>query len=126
MAREGIYIGGHEIIERYVGNKLVWSKKKWKLIATLTFDDVNVYSDGTVRFTGTSTGNFKGDFTAIGFENQIYSFDSRDINYIGGYYDTINHSISGNASFYFKKSQYVSSIERLARQHKKIGLYRLE
>lgn len=24
--REGIYVGGHEIIERYVGNRLVWSK----------------------------------------------------------------------------------------------------
>ncbi len=24
--REGIYVGGHEIIERYVGSKLVWEK----------------------------------------------------------------------------------------------------
>nr|DAE16312.1 MAG TPA: hypothetical protein [Siphoviridae sp. ctKyp3] len=24
--REGIYVGGHEIVERYVGNQLVWSK----------------------------------------------------------------------------------------------------
>lgn len=24
--REGIYVGGHEIVERYVGNKLVWQK----------------------------------------------------------------------------------------------------
>lgn len=24
--REGIYVGGHEIIERYVGNRLVWEK----------------------------------------------------------------------------------------------------
>ena len=22
--REGIYVGGHEIVERYVGSKLVW------------------------------------------------------------------------------------------------------
>ena len=29
MAREGIYIGGREIIERYVGSKLVWKKVKW-------------------------------------------------------------------------------------------------
>lgn len=28
MAREGIYIGGMEIIERYVGNELVWKKRK--------------------------------------------------------------------------------------------------
>ena len=24
--REGIYVGGKDIIERYVGDKLVWSK----------------------------------------------------------------------------------------------------
>lgn len=24
--REGIYVGGHEIVERYVGNRLVWQK----------------------------------------------------------------------------------------------------
>lgn len=30
--REGIYVGGHEIIERYVGDKLVWSK--WIRIGT--------------------------------------------------------------------------------------------
>ena len=30
MAREGIYIGGREIVERYVGDKLVW--KKWKYL----------------------------------------------------------------------------------------------
>ena len=27
--REGIYVGGHEIIQRYVGNRLVWEKVKW-------------------------------------------------------------------------------------------------
>lgn len=25
--REGIYVGGHEIIERYVGSRLVWEKR---------------------------------------------------------------------------------------------------
>lgn len=29
MAREGIYVGGKEIIQRYVGNQLVWKKKRW-------------------------------------------------------------------------------------------------
>nr|DAY33229.1 MAG TPA: hypothetical protein [Caudoviricetes sp.] len=31
MAREGIYVGGHEIVERYVGSKLVWKKVQWIL-----------------------------------------------------------------------------------------------
>ena len=30
MAREGIYVGGHEIVERYVGSQLVW--RKWKFL----------------------------------------------------------------------------------------------
>ena len=28
MAREGIYIGNKEVVERYIGNKLVWEKLK--------------------------------------------------------------------------------------------------
>lgn len=31
MAREGIYVGGKEIIERYVGSRIVWKKVKWIL-----------------------------------------------------------------------------------------------
>lgn len=29
--REGIYVGGHEIVQRYVGNRLVW--EKWVIVA---------------------------------------------------------------------------------------------
>nr|DAS49209.1 MAG TPA: hypothetical protein [Caudoviricetes sp.] len=32
--REGIYVGGHEIVQRYVGNKLVWEKNKYILLGT--------------------------------------------------------------------------------------------
>lgn len=32
MAREGIYVGGKEIIQRYVGDRLVW--EKWRLLHT--------------------------------------------------------------------------------------------
>lgn len=38
MAREGIYIGGHEIIERYVGNKLVWKKRREIFIGSVDAD----------------------------------------------------------------------------------------
>ena len=34
MAREGIYVGNHEIVERYVGDKLVW--QKWKFLNSFT------------------------------------------------------------------------------------------
>lgn len=42
MAREGIYIGGKEILERYVGNKLVW--KKIKEVEVVRFVETNKYS----------------------------------------------------------------------------------
>lgn len=32
--REGIYVGGHEIIQRYVGNRLVW--EKWIYVGSFT------------------------------------------------------------------------------------------
>ena len=41
--REGIYVGGHEIIERYVGSKLVWEKfvliKKGKITITIKYNE---------------------------------------------------------------------------------------
>ena len=27
MAREGIYVGGKEVVQRYVGTQLVWEKR---------------------------------------------------------------------------------------------------
>lgn len=36
--REGIYVGGHEIVERYVGNRLVWEKNKLILIGSLPYN----------------------------------------------------------------------------------------
>lgn len=35
MAREGIYVDGKEILHRYVGEKLVWSKWKWRQVMTV-------------------------------------------------------------------------------------------
>lgn len=45
MAREGIYLGSKEIIQRYVGTSLVWEK------VTIQFDEV-------LRFTSNRYGSF--------------------------------------------------------------------
>lgn len=45
MAREGIYLGSREIIQRYVGTRLVWEK------VTIQFDEV-------LRFTSNRYGSF--------------------------------------------------------------------
>lgn len=45
MAREGIYVGSREIIQRYVGTKLVWEK------VTIQFDEI-------LRFTSNRFGSF--------------------------------------------------------------------
>ena len=34
MAREGIYVGGKEITQRYVGTRLVWEKVRFELVGT--------------------------------------------------------------------------------------------
>ena len=36
MAREGIYVGGKEIIQRYVGDRLVWEKVRFELVGTFS------------------------------------------------------------------------------------------
>lgn len=45
MAREGIYVGGKEITQRYVGTRLVWEK------VIIQFDEV-------LRFTSNRYGSF--------------------------------------------------------------------
>lgn len=45
MAREGIYVGSREIIQRYVGTRLVWEK------VTIQFDEI-------LRFTSNRFGAF--------------------------------------------------------------------
>ena len=45
MAREGIYVGSNEIIQRYVGTRLVWEK------VTIQFDEI-------LRFTSNRFGSF--------------------------------------------------------------------
>ena len=35
--REGIYVGGHEIIERYVGSRLVW--EKWVFVKQIDISE---------------------------------------------------------------------------------------
>ena len=45
MAREGIYVGGKEITQRYIGTQLVWQK------VTIQFDEI-------LRFTSNRFGSF--------------------------------------------------------------------
>lgn len=39
--REGIYVGGHEIVQRYVGHNLVWEKLKLELIGSASYPFVS-------------------------------------------------------------------------------------
>ena len=57
--REGIYVGGHEIVERYVGSRLVWEKEKWIFVGS--FRDLSlrtISSDFLVLNTTNNDGTF--------------------------------------------------------------------
>ena len=54
--REGIYVGGHEIVERYVGNRLVW--EKMLLVATYKYN----LNDHLVTL---SSSPYKSDRTSV-------------------------------------------------------------
>lgn len=62
MAREGIYIGGREIVERYVGDKLVW--KKWKFLGswTLKAKGSRLQHAKTISFTFSENKNPESNF----------------------------------------------------------------
>lgn len=46
MAREGIYVGGKEVVERYLGDKLVWKKYRFRIVKdlSLTISNINYQS----------------------------------------------------------------------------------
>ena len=50
MSRVGIYVGGKEIVRRYVGDKLVWQKWKWRQIMEVTRrDEIETSTSESVR-----------------------------------------------------------------------------
>lgn len=67
MAREGIYVGGKEVVERYLGDKLVWKKYRFRIVNTLSLAISNVnyqsatldcYSLFSYRYVGLNSGYY--------------------------------------------------------------------
>lgn len=68
MARVGIYVDGKEIVRRYVGDKLVWQKWKWRQIMEVTRrDEIETSTSEGVRALYI-TRNF-----VVGSDTQIYT-----------------------------------------------------
>lgn len=46
MTREGIYVSGKEVVERYIGDKLIWKKYRFRIVNTLplTISNINYQS----------------------------------------------------------------------------------
>ena len=67
MAREGIYVGGKEVVERYLGDKLVWKKYRFQIVNTLSLTISNInYRSATLycstkfwhRYIGLNSGYY--------------------------------------------------------------------
>ena len=56
--REGIYVGGHEIVERYVGNRLVWEKFVAVQTKTYDFSDTSSNEKKSELFVSNTEGAF--------------------------------------------------------------------
>lgn len=72
MAREGIYVGGKEIIQRYVGDRLVWEKVRFELVGTFSCFMVKNEHEKTI------TVYFRGFDTFDTLVNGIYYLKSRE------------------------------------------------
>ena len=49
MTREGIYVGGKEVVERYIGDKLIWKKYRFRIVNTLSLTILNInYQSATL------------------------------------------------------------------------------
>ena len=103
MAREGIYVGGKEITQRYVGTRLVWEKVRFELVGTFyCFMVKNEYEKTiTVYF-----GSFKAFETLA---DSVYYLKSREYGLKYPFVKTVLSkfsSISAKLSFE-KNSDYV-------------------
>ena len=58
--REGIYVGDKDIVERYVGDKLVWSK--WVYVGYYQNLRTPYYSQGYLIFNPIDLGNFNDNY----------------------------------------------------------------
>ena len=58
--REGIYVGDKDIVERYVGDKLVWSK--WVYVGYYQNLRTPLYSQGYLIFNPIGLGNFNDKY----------------------------------------------------------------
>ena len=67
--REGIYDGGHEIVEIYVGNRLVW--EKFVAVQTKTYD-----------FSDTSSNEKKSELFVSNTEDAFHAIAVFNVNAI--------------------------------------------
>ena len=67
MAREGIYVGGKEVVERYIGDKLFWKKYRFRIVNTLSLTisnidyqsaTLNCYTRFSYRYVGLKSGHY--------------------------------------------------------------------
>lgn len=95
MAREGIFVGGKEVTQRYVGTRLVWEKVHFELVGTFScFMSKNEYGKTiTVYFK-----NFNFPNTLV---NGTYYLKSREY---GLKYPFVKTVLSKSSSFTAKLS----------------------
>lgn len=105
--REGIYVGGHEIIERYVGSKLVW--QKWRFLKR--FSDLKSaffyqYSPNTVSVDGnfiSLASSFDSEDRKLKLIN--YSDYATEVFYANRVY--INTRYSGESNYIVDKKLHI-------------------
>ena len=96
MARVGIYVGGKEIIRRYVGDKIVWRKAYYTQVYsglyTITINErqglekeFQIYGDGFHQLVG-SLGEGK-----IELNGNIAQFTSLNCEFVSGSYYSVEH-----------------------------------
>ena len=102
MAREGIYVGGKEIIQRYVGDRLVWEKVRFELVGTFScFMVKNEYKK-------TITVYFKNNYDLNTLVNGIYYLKSREYGLKYPFVKTVLSKGSFSTKLSFEKnSDYV-------------------
>lgn len=131
--REGIYVGGHEIVRRYVGNQLVWEKVKW--IYKTETNVREVYSHGneiTITFRSVlheyTLNVFRDPFynkvqIGAGDTNRVFEVNVKRWNSTQGGYDSAVIQTASGIVLTCRNNQEAAELEQIIDRTRILKIY---
>ena len=131
--REGIYVGGHEIVQRYVGTRLVWEKVKWIYKTETNVREVFSYgNEVTITFRSVlfefNLNVFRDPFynrvqTGAGDNNRVFEVNVKQWNSTQGGYDSAGIQTASGIVLTCRNNQEATELKKIIDRTKILKIY---